>query len=365
MEGAMKHNTPTSSDRVENSEQEKTRILLVTDEIGPEYALPGVKEETLCSRLQFHLVDLKSNKVHLRYTPSLLRYTVVTSAVAIDNSVYLFGGRHYIAESEIESESQKLDLLRSLHHDTVFIGASRYDLTSDQSQMNVWCPAPVPTKNLNNPVFVSLGDKIYGFGKNYLEPEVLDPTSAQSKSLDLPSELVGCKVSRNAVTDPSKSRILVHVSDGRLPSPSIYAFSPNDDSTGGSWECIAVDFQDWTNAAAVVDNVIYFYKPSFPDFVRAFDLASGAWLKIRWKSKFKKVRRMNRNRSFVAMIRLGNKILCFAALKLIPEAGYSSTKVDLFKFRVEQSGKTIIVNALESYSYVLPDTRQVREFLPL
>ncbi|KAK9755499.1 hypothetical protein RND81_01G029700 [Saponaria officinalis] len=355
---------------VEKFEREKEKILVLSQESGRVYRRPGLEGGRLCCHAEFHLVDLKTNEIHLHYAPSLLQYAIPSSMVSVDNFIYVFGGTRPI----FESESLELKSLQPLYHKEVFFGGARLRLSFDQSKTEeVWYPFPVPAEyeNRNYPTCTSLVDKIYAFGDVYLAPEVLDPAVGHWKRLFLPSHLVGCKISAYAIPDPSRRRILVHLSDGQLPSPSIYAFRPEDDSSGGEWELITVDAQDWTHVAAVVDNVIYFHSRKFPSILRAFDLTSGAWLEVHWETTFDDGLDMNQSRMhFNALLSLGHNILCLAVWTPIYESPRlvdtpSKAKIIFRKFKVEQSGATVNLVPLPSHSFKLPATSSVYGFLPV
>ncbi|XP_074274704.1 uncharacterized protein LOC141598813 [Silene latifolia] len=373
MEGVMKQKSVGSSCRVEKPERVKEKILVHS--LGSEqyhplpeyYQLSRLEQQRPCSRTEFHLVDLKTNEIHLHYAPSLLQYAAPSSMVAVDDFIYVFGGARHISESE----SEKLKLFQPLYHKKVFFGGSCLQLSFDQSNTEEWYPAPIPAENRIYPSCTTLFDKIYVFGDEYLVPEVLDPAVGQWKHLFPPSHLVGCKISPYALPDPSNGRVLMRLSDGQLPSPTIYAFIPKDNSSGGEWESISVDAQGWTHVAAVVDNVIYFHSHKFPSVLRAFDLASGAWLKVYWEKSFDDGLDMNQiTMYFDDMFSLGNKILCFAVWTPIydpsplPETA-DPCEIVFRKFRVEQSDATVKLVPLPTLSFKLPATCKVYKFLPV
>ncbi|XP_074274701.1 uncharacterized protein LOC141598811 [Silene latifolia] len=355
----------------------KERILVLSRESGRDYHIPGLEGGRTCPHLDFHLVDLQTDEIYLYHPPSLLQYAVPSSMVAVDDFIYVFGGTRPI----FESESNELNSLQPLYHKEVFFGGARLHLSFDPSKTEDWYPAPVPTVNCNYPRCISLMDKIYVFGSVKLEPEVLDPAVGHWEQLFLPSNLVGCTISSYALPDPSNHRIFLELSGGQLPSPTIYAFTPKDGSSGGHWEPIPFDAQDWTlnpivgpdwtDVAAVVDNVIYFHSRKFPSILRAFDLASGAWLIVRWESRFDDGVDMNQRKiHFDAMFPLGNKMLCLAVWTQIfdyPHIANTSVKAEIVfrKFRVEQSGATVKLFPLPSRSFILPATSQVVNFLPV
>ncbi|XP_074274699.1 uncharacterized protein LOC141598809 [Silene latifolia] len=338
---------------VVKSERVKERILVLSRESGRYYPIPGLEGGRPCRHADFHLLDLQTDEIHLHYAPSLLQYAVPSSMVAVNDFIYVFGCTRPICESE------------------VFFDGACVHLSSDPSKTEEWYPAPVPTVNRNYPRCISLMDKIYVFGSVKLEPEVLDPAVGHWEQLCLPSNLVGCTISNHALPDPCNRRILLHLSGGQLPWPTIYAFTPKDNSSDEDWKPIPVVVPDWTPVAAVVDNVIYFYSHMLPSILRAFDLAGGSWLKVHWESTFDDGVDMNQRRMhFDAMFPLGNKVLCLAVwtpIRDYPHIAKAPLKTEIVfrKFRVEQSGATVKLVPLSSRSFILPATCQVFNFLPV
>ncbi|KAK9671018.1 hypothetical protein RND81_12G001300 [Saponaria officinalis] len=306
---------------------------------------------------EFFLVDLNLGELVPDYAPSMLQFAGPSSVVALDNYLYIYGGRS--PESE---EPCHLELLSHppKSHQKVFLGSSRLrlDMVKDG-----WCPVPKPVENSHYPYCISLFNKAYVYGSGERTPEVLDSKVGCWKPfLPLPSVLVDCVVSFYPLPDPSNNRILFHFSGGsKLTSPSVYA-APTDG--GGTWKLIARDFFDWIKVAAVVDDVIYFNCNYFDGVLRAFDIESGEWLKVHWASKFEKGVNMNKARmDFDALLPLGDKVLCLAGWS--PDDDSDGCRISFLKFRVERSGSTVNLIPLSSHSFVLPATRVVQNFIPL
>ncbi|KAK9671156.1 hypothetical protein RND81_12G010100 [Saponaria officinalis] len=328
------------------SQGEEKRILVLSmsskydDEVA--YGISPSRCYTLRAYryAEFFLVDLNLGELVPDYAPSMLQFASPSSVVALDNSLYIYGGR----SPEIE-EPCHLELLSHppKSHQKVFLGSSRLrlDMVKDG-----WCPVPKPVENSHDPYCISLFNKAY----------VLDPKVGCWKPLlPLPSVLVDCVVSFYPLPDPSNNRILFHFSgDSKLTSPSIYA-APTDG--GGTWKLTARDFFDWTKVAAVVDDVLYFNCNYFD-----------GWLKVHWASKFEKGVNMNKARmDFDALLPLGDKVLCLAGWSPDDDSDGDSDgcKISFLKFRVERSGSTVNLIPLSSHSFVLPTTRVVQNFIPL
>ncbi|KAK9714279.1 hypothetical protein RND81_06G083600 [Saponaria officinalis] len=215
---------------------------------------------------------------------------------------------------------------------------------------------------------------IYTFGALYLNPEILYPVDGNWKSLcSRPDELVSCIVSNHALPHPSKKRFLVHLYDGQLSSPSLFAFfppglHPADVDIAGTWECIARDFQGWTHIAVVFDDVIYFHSRKFHSVLRAFDIATGTWLKVYWVSCCDGNLDLNNIRmGFDELFLLADGILCLAVWSPIyaSDDQPAQTNISFYKFKVVRSGETIKPSPLASHPYELLATSKVQRFLPV
>ncbi|XP_074286900.1 uncharacterized protein LOC141612089 [Silene latifolia] len=375
MQGAMGENSVSSCWRGEHSKSDEKWILVCSnndkleDELGNGLTIEGGRRY---QRAEFHMVDLNNKKIHRHCFPSLVQFVVTDSMVAFDNFVYIFGYRSsYVVDS---SDFKKLQSQQSLSPETlqeIFLGGSRLDL--DQSLHTGWCPTPVPSENACLPKCTSLLGKIYTFGTLYLNPEVFDPVDGNWKSLPSRLELVGCTVSNHVLPDPSKKRFLVHLSDGQLPSPSLFAFfppglHPADFGGTGIWDCIARDFEDWTHIAVVFDGVIYFHSRKFDSVLRAFDIATGTWLEVLWVSCFDDNLDLNNKRmEFDALLLLADGIFCLAAWSPIfaYDGQPTRTNIYFYKFNVVRSGETIKLCPLTSCTYELLSTSRVQVFLPV
>ncbi|XP_074289678.1 uncharacterized protein LOC141614879 [Silene latifolia] len=369
----MTENSVSSCWRGEHSKGDEKWILVCSnndkleDEVGNGLTIEGGRRY---QRAEFHMVDLNNNKIHRNCFPSLVQFVVTDSMVAFDNFVYIFGYRSsFVVDS---SDFKQLQSQCPKTHQQILLGASRLDL--DQSLRTGWCPTPVPSDKACLPKCTSLLGKIYTFGTLYLNPEVLDPVDGNWNSLySQPHELVGCTVSNHALPDPSNKRFLVHLSDGQLPFPSLFAFfppglHPTDVDGTGIWECIACDFQDWTHIAVVFDGVIYFHSRKFDSVVRAFDIATRTWLEVHWVSCFDDNLDFNNIRmQFDALLLLGDGILCLAAWSPIYATDNQPAQTTIYfnKFKVVPSGETIKLCPLTSCTYELLATSRVQVFLPV
>lgn len=327
----------------------------------------GIERNTYCVS-DFHMVDLEHNEISLCCFPSLVIIVPPSDILSLDEFVYIVGGvapcmtgiRHLNIHG-LQSESP-------VSNRTYYFGGSRID-SSDEAA--VWCPAPA---FINDQSFfsgyVSFLGKIYSFGRDCLNPEVLDPAAdgypKPISPLPIPEDLVGCGVS-TPLPDPSKNRILVRLHGGQLSSPSLYAFTPDIDGVG-TWTLLIRDFSEWTRCVAVVDDIIYFYSHKFPRLLRAFHIAEEKWLEVCWDSCFKGNSNFNVTKMhFDALLHLGDNILCFAVwTHIYPEPVVHTLSVVFYKFEVLQDPDgTIRLHACDSYSYHLPENQSVISFISL
>lgn len=225
--------------------------------------------------IDFHSVDLKQNKLQVSHCcfPSLIMVEFTNAMVTLNEFLYILGGvTPFIARSP---EFQQLQSASPLSNRTHYFGGSSLDMSDEAA---VWCPAPVFIEDPTTSNYVSFLGKIYNFGSDRLEPEVLDPAAVGhcNKSISpipIPESLAGCSVSVPAVPDPFNKRILMRLYGGPLSLPSLYAFTPDDGDDGiGTWDCLASDFQVWADSAVVVNGVIYFHCHKFPSLLCAFHI---------------------------------------------------------------------------------------------
>ncbi|KAL6536434.1 hypothetical protein OROGR_013006 [Orobanche gracilis] len=359
----------SSSSRRGQGEEKRILMLAFNSESVDLDRLEDGAERNCFGRVDFHMVDLKDNKITHCCFPSLIMTVPSHHMLSLNEFIYIVGGVTPPIVQSPEFDFQRLQCQSPISNRTFYFGGSSIDL-SDEAE--VWCPAPVFIANQSaTSNYVSFLGKIYSFGSQRLEPEVLDPATVGHSEpiypLPVPEHLVGCSVSIPVLPDPSKNRILVRLHGGQLSSPSLYAFTPPADTDGiGTWKCLIPDFPVWADSAAVVDGVIYFHRHKFPSLLCAFHIAEEKWLKVWWDSCFKDNFNFNVERMhFDALLPLGDNILCFAAwTPIYSEPSVSTRSVVFYKFKVfRDTGKTISFNACDSYSYELPQTDNVLRFI--
>ncbi|XP_074284461.1 uncharacterized protein LOC141609206 [Silene latifolia] len=320
----------------------------------------GIPHRIYCA--EFHLVDLKTKEIHLKYVPSLPQCVATSSLVAVDKFLYIFGGPSSSYDTS-HFDPQYFD-----SHLKLFMGASRLSLDLDLDPSQV----PKPVLNCSFPFCISLATKIYSFGSVVFIPEVFDPMNGPQNweaIVDYPSDLKDCQVSDYPIPDPSNTRILMHLTGGKLPSPSIYSYSP----TRG-WEPIIRDFRGWTRVAAVVDNVIFFHSLEYSGVVRGFDIQSGHWLRVRWAASKSGFTGSNMNKSrmeFDALLPMGDRMLCLAVwtfTSVSDDLGRSrpTIRMTFLKYSVKRINSTLLtLHPDSSFSCDLPATSKVLNFLPV
>ncbi|KAL6557901.1 hypothetical protein OROMI_018251 [Orobanche minor] len=382
----------SSSSRRGQGEEKRIIMLALDSESVDLDRLEDGAERNCFGRVDFHMVDLKDNKITHCCFPSLIMI-VPSHHMSLNGFIYIVGGVTPLIVQSPEFDFQRLQCQSPISNRTFYFGGSSIDLSDEAA---VWCPAHVfianqfATSNYGpvlpslfsvhsvqlkfaeeNRPYVSFLGKIYSFGPQRLEPEVLDPATVGHSEpiypLPVPEHVVGCSVSILVLPDPSKNRILVRLHGGQLSSPSLYAFTPPADTDGiGTWKYLIPDFPVWADSAAVVDGVIYFHCHKFPSLLRAFHIAEEKWLKVWWDSCFKDNVNLNVERMhFDALLPLGHNILCFAAwTPIYSEPSVSTLSVVFYKFEVlRDTGKTISVDACDSYSYELPQIDHVLHFI--
>ncbi|XP_021720253.1 uncharacterized protein LOC110687918 [Chenopodium quinoa] len=323
----------------------------------------------------FHLVDLKQNELRVSRCrfPSLIMVEFTDAMMSLnDKFLYIVGG--VTPPTARSPEFQQLQLASPLSNRTHYFGGSSLDMSNEAA---VWCPAPVFIEGPTTSNYVSFLGKIYNFGSDRLEPEVLDPAAVGHcnkpiSPIPIPESLAGCSVSVPAVPDPSNKRILMRLYGGPFSLSSLYAFTPDDGEDGiGTWDCLASDFQVWADSSVVVNGVIYLHSRKFPSLLCAFHIDKKKWLKVWWDSCFKDKDNNNLDMNgeriyFDAMLHLGNNILCFAGwTPVYPSPAVCTLEIVFFKFEVLVTGETVIIKACDSYSYYLPKTKDVLRFLSI
>ncbi|KAL6499179.1 hypothetical protein OROHE_026207 [Orobanche hederae] len=368
------------------------------DKIQCENEVGNLSEEETYVREEFHIVDLKLNKIYSHCLPSLPRASGAGVMVASleTHSIFIFGGLYTFCKDWPLFKSVKNH--PESHSQHFYMGASRLNFDPENLKDGLmvggggaWRSAP-PMNIPHSYTCTSLNGSVYCFGNICFVPEVLhvDTTNGEDsvswKPLGpFPPILVDSTPCPPVIPDPTKNRILVHFRGGQLSSPSLYAFypptRPNQDGLAGTWECLDSSFFDWNNVlvAALLDGVLYFHGRKYCNLVIAYEVSTRMWLDVQWSTRV-----IEKDFSvddcyrfeFDSLFCLDdtNKILCFAIYSPIvsplsveddDHSFPTSTTLLFFKFRAERCDSTIILTPLYTRSYEIESTTQVLNFLLL
>lgn len=290
--------------------------------------------------LEFHIVDLEEDKIHLDVSPPLFSCSGISTMLSLGESVYMFGGCRTSKElADIESYVSENPT------DTFYMGSALLRLASDYT--GEWCKNPKPIFGTFIANSTCLGGKIYSMGCWDLCPQLFDPTTNLWEGITLPSELRGCIVSPFVLPDPSHDRIILHLEKASLPSPSIYAYYPKSDE----WELIVSNFSDWDPVAAVADGVIYFNYYKCDTLIAAYDLKNLKWLDVHLSDTVVDGCYIIRN-SFKELLYLGDNSFCLA----IPSNCSEECLVFFVKFRIERRDSVINIVPQTASHFILPRT---------
>ncbi|XP_021749235.1 uncharacterized protein LOC110714988 isoform X3 [Chenopodium quinoa] len=334
----------------------------------------GNMVEEIFRREEFHIVDLKLDKIYHNCLPSLRRAAEVGEMVALGQSIFIFGGQNEISSPLPDSQLN------------YYVGASRLHFGVGVGVGETWGSAPINDPNEYN--YTCLNGDVYCIG-NVLAPKVLhvDTTNGVPhgpwKSLGpLPSKLVDCSPSMPVIPDPTNNRILIHLNDGQLSSSSLYAFYPPTHGTcAGTWKCLDSNVSDWDRVqdAALLDGVLYLHAHKLRNLVHAYEVATAKWFDVQWSTRVieKDFSVDDCTFRFDSLFCLDdtNKILCLAVyspvVPIVPGGDRcdrslpTNTTLLFFKFKAERCGSTITLTPLYTRSYEILSTYQVLDFLPL
>ncbi|XP_017222784.1 uncharacterized protein LOC108199473 isoform X2 [Daucus carota subsp. sativus] len=307
--------------------------------------------------LEFHIVDLEEDEVHLNISRPLFACSGLHTLLHLGELVYMFGG---CKTSKVITDIDSC--VSENPTDTFYTGSALLRLTSDDS--GEWCKNPKP---IFGPLFANatcLGGKIYDMGFWHLCPQLFNPATDSWEDITLPSELQGCTVSLFVLPDPSNDRIILHLEKGSLSSPSICAYYPNSDE----WKRIVSDFPGcaWDPVSAVADDVVYFNYDKCHTLVAAYDLKNLKWLDVHLSHNVVNGCYIIRE-NYKNLMYLGDNSFCLA----VPSNQSSSIRcaerclVLFVKFRVERRGSVINIVPLLARSFIFPRTSYVCNMVAL
>lgn len=333
-----------------------SRILLQS-----EFHLRRSCGDKIFQHLQFHIVDLEEDEIHLNVSPPLFACSGLHTMLSLGESVYMFGG------CKTSKEITDIDSYVSENPtDNFYTGSALLQLASDHT--GEWCKNPKPLFGPYLSNSTCLGGKIYDMGCWDLCPQLFDPTTNLWEEITLPSELRGCTVSPFVLPDPSHDRIILHLEKGSLPSPSICAYYPKSDE----WKRIVSDFpdSDWDPVSAVADEVVYFNYDKCHTLVAAYDLKDLKWLDVHLSDTVVDGCYIIRDR-FKKLLYLGDNSFCLAIPSILtvnPESKiFSSEECLLFcvKFRVQRRDSVITIVPQLARRFFLPRTSYLCNMLAL
>ncbi|KAL8106112.1 uncharacterized protein LOC141678059 isoform X2 [Apium graveolens] len=329
-----------------------TRILVQSD-----FNLRRICGDKFFEHVEFHIVDLEEDEVHLNISPPLFACSGLHTLLSLGELVYMFGG------CETSKEITDIDSCVSENPtDTFYTGSALLRLTNNHK--GEWCKNPKP---IFGPLFASatcLGGKIYNMGFGHLSPQLFDPTTDLWEEITLPSELQGCTMSLIVLPDPSNDRIILHLEKGSLPSPSICAYYPNSDE----WKLIVSDFEGcaWDPVSAVADDVVYFNYEKCHTLVAAYDLKNLKWLDVHVSHTVVNGCYIIRE-NYKKLMYLGDNSFCLAAPSNLSSSILCAERCLIFfvKFRVERRDSVINVVPLLARNFIFPRTSYVCNMVAL
>lgn len=310
---------------------------------------------------EFHIVDLEQHTIHLNVSSQLLNRSGLAPMLSLGDSVYIFGG--YCTQKEVRDIAS---CVSGNPKDTFYMGSARLQFVSNN--VGKWCQNPKPIFGPVFPNTTCLLEKIYNMGfDDDLSPQVFDPATNLWDEITVPSDLQGCSMSSPVLPDPNHNRIILHLEEGPLSSPSLYAFYP----MSHEWKPIVSNFTRWDPVAAVADDVIYFYNHKCPTLVRAYDLKQLKWVDVHLSETLVDGYSIVHGR-FKELLYLGDTSFCLVGPSFqimtgksgsISKSGtnddndrYLNCRVSIVKFRIERTGSVITLIPLSASHYILPHT---------